>query len=94
MTGTHVDVEEQAKVTQWRWLLVGLGALALVAATTLLWTSGWSVHWSTCTDVADSIELLDCTTTRWNAPAVIGSVLLFALAAALVVVGRRRTRRA
>jgi hypothetical protein len=77
-----------------RWLLVGLGALALVAAATLFWTSGWSVEWSTCENVTDGIELLDCSTTRWNAPAVIGSVLLLAVAVALMVAGFRRTHRA
>jgi hypothetical protein len=94
MTGTDVDVEEQANVGHRHWLLVGLGALALVAGAGLLWTAGWSVDWSTCDNVADSIELLDCSTTRWNAPAVIGSVLLLAAAVALTVAGLRRTRRA
>ena len=93
MTGTDVDVEQQAKVSHRGWLLVGLGSLALVAAATLFWTSGWSVDWSTCEGVADSIELLDCSTTSWNAPATIGSVLLLAAAVALMVVGLRRTRR-
>jgi hypothetical protein len=90
-----VDVEAQAKVGHRRWLLVGLGALALVASAALFWTAGWAVDWSTCEDVvADSIELLDCSTTRWSAPAVIGSVLLLAVAVALMVAGFRRTHRA
>jgi hypothetical protein len=88
---TGVDVEEQAKTGHRRRLLVGLAGLALVAGAALFWTAGWSVDWSTCEDVADSIELLDCSTTRWNAPAVIGSVLLLALALALIVAGLRRT---
>jgi hypothetical protein len=92
MTGAGVD--EQATVGHRRWLLVGIGALALVAAAVLFWASGWSVDWSTCNDVADSIELLDCSTTRWNAPAVVGSVLLLATGVALMGVGFRRTRRA
>jgi hypothetical protein len=89
-----VDVEAQARVGHRRWLLVGLGALALVAGAALFWTAGWYVDWSTCENVADGIELLDCSTTRWNAPAVIGSVLLLAVAVALMVAGFRRTHRA
>jgi hypothetical protein len=88
-----VDVQAQAKVGHRRWLLVGLGALALVAGAALFWTAGWSVDWSTCENVADSIELLHCSTTRWNAPAVIGSVLLLAAAVALMVAGFRRRHR-
>lgn len=87
MTGTDVGLEEQANVGHRRWPLVGLGALALVAGASLFWIAGWSVDWSSCDSVADSLELLDCSTTRWNAPVVIGSVLL--LAAALAPHGRR-----
>jgi hypothetical protein len=94
VTEMDVDVENRERVGHRRWLLVGLGALALLAAAALFWTSGWSVDWITCDDVADSIELLDCSTTRWNAPAVIASVLLLAAAVGLTVAGLRRTRRA
>jgi len=73
-----VDLDQRARVRRRRGLLVGLGALAVVAAGIVFWTSAWWVDWSTCDVVADSIELLDCSTTRWNAPAVVGSLLLLA----------------
>lgn len=94
MTGRDVDVEEQPKVSNSRWLLAGLGILALVSAVTLFWTSGLSVDWSMCEDMADSMELLDCSTTRWNVSAIIGSVLLLVTAVALLFMGLRRTRHA